>query len=174
MNFSERLFKLRKNLNLKQSQFAEPLGIDRSYVAALEKGSRQPSETLIKFISLQYGVPVTWLKTGEGEMFISPEEAIRNQMARFGKQAIIEAFTGFMKEHDLAVVNSRPGSHHTGVGTGDPTFDHMISTIYDLWAAADEDMKGWIKIQLRRAIPDDVIEEAQKKQKGTQEQASAS
>jgi len=171
MEFGQRLLALRKYLNLTQIQFAEPLGVNRGYIATLETSDKEPSKALLKLISYEYGISYAWLKTGEGEMFISPKEALENQIARFGEQAIIEAFTKIMQEHGLAVASGRPVNHHTGAG--DAALEQMIATIHDLWNAADEDMKGWIKVQLHRAFPEDVIEEAQKKQKSPQEQASA-
>lgn len=98
MNFSARFRKMRESLNLKQTEFAEPLGIDRSYIAAIENGSRKPSEQLLRHLSLEYGVSVTWLKTGEGEMFITPEEALKKQKTRYGEQALIQAINNIFKQ----------------------------------------------------------------------------
>ena len=74
MGMSARLLQLRKKLNLTQLEFAERLEIDRSYVASMEKGARQPSNSLLKLMSHEYGVSVTWLKTGDGEMFLPLED----------------------------------------------------------------------------------------------------
>ncbi|WP_243174783.1 hypothetical protein [Desulfofundulus sp. TPOSR] len=103
-------------------------------------------------------------------MFISPEETLKNLLARFGEQDFLKAVNSIMKERGLAVAAGRPAHR---ADTGDPDLDRMLNDLYDLWSAADDDMKGWIKVQFRRAFPDDVIGEAQKKQKESLGQASA-
>jgi len=170
MGIGERILYLRKATGLTQEEFANRLRINKGTISNLEKGRQKPSEQLIRLICLEFVVSEDWLKTGEGEMFISPEEALKNQMARFGEQAVVEAYKNIMKERGLFVAAGRPVNRSD---TGDPELDRMVNTLYDLWAAGDEDLKGWLKVQFRRAFPDDVIEEVQKKQKATQGQASA-
>lgn len=101
---------------------------------------------------------------------ISAKNELKNLMACLNEQAILEIFSDLMKERGLTVTPMRQ-THR--FDTGDPDLDRMINTLYDLCVAADDDMKGWLKVQFRRAFPADVVEEAQKKQKTTQEQASA-
>ena len=158
----KRIKELRTYLNLTQAQFAKPLGVDRGHIAGIETGSRNPSEPLIKLIHFIYCVNDTWLKTGKGEMFISPEDALKSLTARFGEQAVLKAFKNIMKEHGMAVAAGRQAPRPD---TGDPDLDRLIDILYDLWTSGNSDMKGWIKVQFNRAFPEDVIEEAQKKQK---------
>lgn len=237
--FGDRLRRIRKTLGLSQKKFGDCLGISQKHVSQIEKETREPSEQLIKHLCLHYFTSENWLKTGEGEMFISPQDALKSvkerfgehvfqkviiemfydkdidyilnppvsgddgktpttatvaerhtdpqadqlstlekhlesMMAGFGKPAIIEACASLIKKHSLILPNGRPGNHHPNPGAdfGDPELNRLISIIRDLWITADDDMKGWIKVQLRRAFPDDVVEEAQKKRKETQGQAS--
>lgn len=164
MSISERLLKARKTLNLTQADFASHLGIDRGYVSTLEHGLRKPSETLLKLIKHEYGISDTWLETGKGEMFISPEDTLKSLTARFGEQAVLKAFNFIMKEHGLAVAAGRPASR---ADTGDPELNRLIDTLYLLWSTGDDRLKQWASYQFDRAFPQDVIEEAQKKQKNT-------
>lgn len=165
-----RLKTLRKDIfNLTQAAFSKVLRVDRSHIANLEKDNKQPSESLVRLICLEYGVSETWLKTGAGEMFISPEDVLKQQKARLGERAFLDAVNSIMKEHGLAMA---AGRHPHRADTGDQELDNMINTIYDLWASG-EDMQGWLKVQFRHAFPADVIEETQKKQQETSRQASA-
>jgi len=170
MTIGERIKTLRKYLNLTQQQFASALDIDQGHIAGIEKGTKNPSKPLQKVICLTFHVRDIWLKTGEGEMFNSPEEVLKNQMARFGERSFLDAVTNIMKERGLVMTASRPAHQ---ADTGDPDFDRMINTLYDLWATGDNHLKGWSIIQFNRAFPADVVEEAQKKQKENQRQASA-
>jgi len=164
LSFGDRLKQLRTYLDLSQEDFARLLAISQKHISQLEKENKKPSEQLIKLISLRLNTPEVWLKTGEGEMFISPEESLKNIMARLGERTFLDAISNIMKEHGLAMAAIRP-SHHAE--TGDPDLDRILNTIYDLLATNDNDIKGWLKIQLHRAIPDDIIEDVQKKQKET-------
>ncbi|TEB04780.1 Helix-turn-helix domain protein [Pelotomaculum schinkii] len=150
MSISDRLLKARKTLNLTQADFAKPLGIDRGYISTLEHDSRAPSETLLKLIEHEHGISVTWLKTGEGQMLVPPEEVIIDQIARFGEQTILNAFNFVIKKHDLTV------------DTDDPELNRMINTLYDLWAVGDERLKAWASMQFDIAFPKHIVEEAKK------------
>ncbi|TEB10014.1 hypothetical protein Pmgp_02709 [Pelotomaculum propionicicum] len=99
-----------------------------------------------------------------------PQDAIVRQIAHYGQQAVIDAFLNVMKECSLGLPILQQ-LHRPD--TKDTELNQLFNILYDLWTTSDEAMKGWIKIQFHRAFPDDVIEEAQKKQKETQGQASA-
>lgn len=92
-----RVKELRITLKLTQEQFALPLGVDRGHIAGIETGSRNPSEPLVKIIHFIYCVNEAWIKSGEGEMFITPEAALKSQMARFGERAIVETLNKILK-----------------------------------------------------------------------------
>ena len=67
---NERLKKLRKSLDLTQQKFAERLGVKRNTVAQWQLGINALTEQVIISICREFDVNETWLKTGEGEMFI--------------------------------------------------------------------------------------------------------
>lgn len=169
MIIGKRILELRKTLNITQDEFSKRLRINKGTISNLEKDRQKPSEQLLHHICLEYVVSEDWLKAGAGEMFISPEDVLKQQKARLGERAFLDAVNSIMKEHGLAMA---AGRHPHQADTGDQELDNMINTIYDLWASG-EDMKGWLKVQFRHAFPADVIEESQKKQQETSRQASA-
>ena len=69
-NLGERIKYLRKQLGLTQEEFGEKLGIKGNTVTGYERGSRTPSESLINYICLVFNVNQTWLRTGEGVLFL--------------------------------------------------------------------------------------------------------
>lgn len=77
---NERLKKLRKELDITQQELADKLGTARNNIAGYETSKRQPSDAVISLICKtdfpQGRVNETWLRTGEGEMFI---EASRDE-----------------------------------------------------------------------------------------------
>ncbi len=57
-------------LKIKKVYFADQLKIDQSYVTQLTNGRRNPSDRLISDICEKFNVDETWLRTGEGDMFM--------------------------------------------------------------------------------------------------------
>lgn len=75
----ERLKLLRKALNIKQGNFAEKISTTQGHISDIENGRKNLSDRTIKLICLENwdgkNVNETWLRTGEGEMFVKiPEE----------------------------------------------------------------------------------------------------
>ena len=71
----ERIKKLRKVLKMTQSEFAEAMGISRSYITEIERGAKIPTEKILYLISRTFNVSLKWLKEGEGEIFL-PKEGV--------------------------------------------------------------------------------------------------
>jgi transcriptional regulator with XRE-family HTH domain len=68
---TDRLITLRKALGLSQRKFAERLGIKANAVSMIELGHNSLTEKNIKLISMVFRVNEIWLRTGEGEIFVS-------------------------------------------------------------------------------------------------------
>lgn len=75
---SERLKLLRKELNIKQGEFAEKISTTQGHISDIENGRKNLSERTIKLICLEdwdgKTVNENWLRTGEGEMFVELTE----------------------------------------------------------------------------------------------------
>jgi transcriptional regulator with XRE-family HTH domain len=72
---NERIKQLRRELGLSQVKFAEGISISNGYLAGLELGKRDVNERIAKLICAVYDVSEHWLKTGDGEMFLSAHSA---------------------------------------------------------------------------------------------------
>ena len=67
----DRLFYLRKKvLNLSREKFGAPIGMTDSEIKNIETGTTQLKENKIPLICSQYNVNETWLRTGNGEVFV--------------------------------------------------------------------------------------------------------
>lgn len=66
----DRIKALRKKLGLTQQAIADVAGIKRNTVAQYEMGRNEPTSAVITLICKTYNVNETWLRTGEGEMFV--------------------------------------------------------------------------------------------------------
>lgn len=67
---NERIKQVRKACGLKQAEFADRIGVKPSTVTSYETGLRVPSDTVIFSICREFRVSETWLRTGDGEMFL--------------------------------------------------------------------------------------------------------
>lgn len=85
---NERIKQIRKILGLTQQKFADRLGIARGNIAAYEVGKNPPSDAVIALICREFNVNEHWLRTGEGEMFLSPDR--RTEISRFMNQLLQE------------------------------------------------------------------------------------
>lgn len=75
MSISERIKYLRDiELNIKQVDFAEAIHISRANLSNIESGRVNITDRVIASICNVYHVSETWLRTGEGEMFVPLDE----------------------------------------------------------------------------------------------------
>jgi transcriptional regulator with XRE-family HTH domain len=72
---NKRLKEVRKALKINQSAFASKLGMAQSGYSQIETGENALTEQNIKLICFVYRVNETWLRTGEGDMFVSESKA---------------------------------------------------------------------------------------------------
>ena len=66
-----RIKTLRKELNLTQEKFGERLGMKKNSISQIENGVNALTEQLLVSICREFSVNEEWLRTGNGEMFIS-------------------------------------------------------------------------------------------------------
>lgn len=76
MTIGDRIKEVRKALNYTQQRFADELGLKQNTVATYEMNKTVPSERTMMDIQEKFRVNITWLKTGEGEMFNSVSKEI--------------------------------------------------------------------------------------------------
>lgn len=67
----DRFKELRKELNVTQQEFADKLKISRNFVAQIEMGNKVPSDRTIDDVCREFNVNEEWLRTGNGDMFVS-------------------------------------------------------------------------------------------------------
>lgn len=75
MTIGERIKKVRQEKSLTQQHFGERIGLKRNSLALIETG-RNPSEQTIISICREFNVNETWLRTGEGEMYLPEREEL--------------------------------------------------------------------------------------------------
>lgn len=66
----DRIKQLRKYFNLSQTDFGERIGAKQTTIAGYETGIRSPSDVVIMSICREFKVNESWLRDGQGPMFI--------------------------------------------------------------------------------------------------------
>lgn len=63
--FGNKIKQIRQEYGLTQADFADTLGVSRTYILRLESGCAHPTITLVKLISLIYNYNYEWLLDNE-------------------------------------------------------------------------------------------------------------
>lgn len=58
------------------NQMSLEIGFTKGYLSRIISGERNPNDRLVSLICTKYNVSEIWLRTGEGEMFTTPESDI--------------------------------------------------------------------------------------------------
>ena len=106
-----RIRELRKSLNLTQAAFGERIAVKANTITNYETGLRVPSDSVIRSICREFGVSESWLRSGDGAMFIarSPDEQITAYVAKTlkGNNDFKKAFLSLVlsrSDEDLAAI----------------------------------------------------------------------
>ena len=71
---NERLKKIRTDIKLTQKQMSEKIGVTEATVSRMESGKSSITEQTIKMLCNEFNINETWLRTGEGEMYVVSEQ----------------------------------------------------------------------------------------------------
>jgi len=77
LTLGERVREVRKSQvpKLSQTEFAVQLGLTRAQVKTYELDVVETPESTVRLICMKFGIAYDWLKTGEGDMRISSQDA---------------------------------------------------------------------------------------------------
>jgi transcriptional regulator with XRE-family HTH domain len=67
---NERVKEIRSILGLSQRKFSSIVALSNAYIARIETGKITVNERLIKLICSSFNVNESWLRYGEGDMFL--------------------------------------------------------------------------------------------------------
>jgi len=86
---NERLKAIRKALGLNQVEFGARIGVTPGAISRLEVGSNNLTDQTIVSVCREFGINESWLRTGEGEMRATTEDALILQLTeKYGLAAI--------------------------------------------------------------------------------------
>ena len=76
MSNAEKIFAIRKSLGLSRAKFGEQLGVSESVIINIESRGVELKPLMSDLICRVYNVNPIYMKTGEGEMFISDNDEV--------------------------------------------------------------------------------------------------
>jgi transcriptional regulator with XRE-family HTH domain len=71
----ERIIEIRREVGLKQGEFAKKLGIKQSVLSNIETGQNGITDANVRLICMTFNVNENWLRHGVGDMFISSDRS---------------------------------------------------------------------------------------------------
>lgn len=71
---NERVKEVRKALRLTQEKFGERIGVKKNTISQIESGINGVTDQLRLAVCREFNVNEDWLRTGEGSMFVEPDE----------------------------------------------------------------------------------------------------
>lgn len=89
-NLNQRIKQVRRSLDLTQQEFAVRIGMKQNSIALIESGKRNISNQAILAICREFDVNETWLRTGDGEMFLpkDPDDELSEFMGALLREDI--------------------------------------------------------------------------------------
>lgn len=122
MSIGERIYTLRKNLNLTLEKFGEKVGLKKSTLSNIESNRYDTTDQTIRSICREFRVNESWLRNGEGEMFAptTAEDEIKSMLSGIEegsfKQRFVSMLAGLsekewevLEKMALALAGSQPG-----------------------------------------------------------------
>lgn len=96
---SNKIKQVRTSLKISQADFGKKLGVSRSVINNLERGVTELKEPLFALFCNTFNVNPDWLRTGNGDMFVSDEFSIvdKLQYAYELSDTSAEIIAGFLK-----------------------------------------------------------------------------
>ena len=103
---NERIKLLRKALELNQTDFGARIGVKQGTVAAYESGARVPLDSVIVSICREFGVSESWLRSGDGEMFLQLSR--KEEITKFCMSIIRDPDSEFQRQFVSVLARLEP------------------------------------------------------------------
>ncbi len=102
----ERVKFFREHLGLSQKAFGKAFEMSRGNISKIETGGIGLSNACLFGMMYSYGANPQWIKTGEGEMFISAKEYFMNGIKLLGMKQVGEGLAEIFKDPQFVELQS--------------------------------------------------------------------
>lgn len=150
----ERIVQFRNHLGLSQGAFSKAIGMSQPNVSKIESGQVEISDTFLYAMMGCFLANPEWIKSGQGEMLLSPEEYIAKGITVLGARRFHEGWQAVLKEPRAAEFRSLVAAAELVKEDLDPELLTYVQYILKLGQQGDEKLKHWLMVQLERAFPE--------------------
>ena len=148
MSLKNRIKLVRNKLNFTQKDFAKEINVSRSTIANIERGTNNPSNLLINHLCIKFGINEKWLRTGEGKIFKNAEEVIQEAANNLNEEELKKALHNILESIDNKEVLNFDELEKQ------PEFYDILNWLKEKYEESDQDMKGWLTIELKKKFPE--------------------
>lgn len=150
----DRVLQVRKYFGLSRKDFSKALKTSLATISRIESGILEPSEAFINALTIRFLINPDWILTGQGDMFISPEEYIVKGIKLLGAQKFSEGLKSALADPEFAQVRSAIALNELVKDIVHQELAVYLRHIIDLWQQKDERTRTWLLVQLERAFPE--------------------
>lgn len=150
----ERIIQFRKHLELSQEAFADEIGVSRSNISKIESDKLGLSNAVLNAMKLRFAVNPEWIRTGEGEMLIAPEEYIAKGIALLGARRFHEGLAKVLQNPQFAEFQSAAAFGEFVKEHADGELAGYLQYILDFWHQGDERKRHWLLYELEQVFPE--------------------
>jgi transcriptional regulator with XRE-family HTH domain len=150
-SLGERVRILREYFKLNQGQLSEEIGLVQSVISEVEKGKKEPSIRFLNAMALRFAVNQDWIMTGEGEMFISPEDYITRGIELLGAKTMSEGFLTALHEQRFAEFQAYLLMDKFKQEQSDGVFQELLQLVSRVWRQGDERTRKML-VQLVKVV----------------------
>ena len=148
-SIGQRVIRLRLHFGIKkQGILSAEIRMSQANVSRVEGDIQPPSNAVLNALKERFAANPHWILTGEGEMFISPEEYITKGIELLGARKIGEGFLKLLNNPKYKEIQSVIAVGEMAKGSIDPKLVAYLQYILDKWHQGDETVRGWLMIQL--------------------------
>ena len=151
-NIGGRLKHFREYFELTQEVFGQSIGMSRGNISKIEKNKIPPSNAFLKALRERFACNPDWIKTGEGEMFIAPEEYIAIGIRFLGEQKYGEGLAKIFKDPQFEKLRLAVAVEDIQESLSDE-LRAFLKLVSKVWEQGDEKDRRTL-VQLVKAVGD--------------------
>jgi transcriptional regulator with XRE-family HTH domain len=146
----KRVEQVREYFGLTRKQFIQIIKVNLSTVSRIEAGKQPPSEVFLDALLARFLVNPDWVKTGDGEMFVTAEEHMANGIKALGVQKYGQGLINILSDPQFTELQSVIAVSKMVKGNMDPKLGAYLQYILDKWNQGDETVRGWLMKRFRK------------------------
>jgi transcriptional regulator with XRE-family HTH domain len=149
----ERVKFFREHFGLSQREFGKAFDMSRGNISKIESGEIGLSNACLFGMMYSYGANPHWIKTGEGEMFITAKDYVMNGIKVIGIKQFGKGLVEIFKDPQFSELHSYIAIDNTIKENLSDDLAETLQQVSKLWQHGDERTRRTL-VQLVKALPE--------------------